>query len=259
MIYNKHFFIGLALVLGGLGIAAFWVVQSGIGPQISFTESFAGKNNCTQLVCREKEGCAMDDNNQPMFVFNETLFYKGPAQFTGDLDDDQPYPISAFTEAGFEPSFARCPKPKYCPFGEGGPSDNPIGARIWADFCLSSQYATPTPKPTPKVTKTPKPTATPQHEIIKACTGYKCWWNVYKTIKALGTPEDPVFVDETATMNLFLVNMDDAAFLSFIEKRPHEPSSPPPQQGSTEARICFMTPTGNPPPKDYKMECVPPL
>ncbi len=222
MIYDKNFFTGLALVVGGLvlGGVALSFSLGGV-PDIAFDASFSessasGSTACVQATCLNKE-CkvlAFDPMNpwppkKPIAVKGQSLYYILPDGVDGYKDGvggkHQIPPLDTLMGAAFKLENTTCSDT--CRAGKkvhNFPDKSSI--KSYEDsFCQESgKKATPTPTPT--TSTSPKP----GNKVIFACKSYKCWYNAFKDPKLpLATPDDPVFVDDTAVYNMFRVMIDD--------------------------------------------------
>lgn len=251
MIYDKYFFTGLALVVGGV-VAGGMVLSFSLGgaPNISFDASFSESSAsggdtipCVVMTC--KPGAKAKDCGYTIgvkgFGKHSTIAPKGgEIVFTGDLGKGEGSAARDFEDWGFDFRETTCNKSAVdtCKAYQ-----LPILAAKYKNNVCTPNDSLEAKKQTPP--PTPKPGAKIDYEKLFACTAYKCWRKAWTDPRLpLGTPDDPFFVDDTATMNLILVSADNgsAGFFQFLERRAKTGSA-----GST--KICFTI--QNPPPPGH--------
>ena len=154
MVFNKYFFIGLALVLVGVSISGILIAQNGIVPKVSLLETFAGGGGktrvsepcliltCTDKFCDYKFGPVVGGKTSRtglLAIKGDNFYFKN----TGITKVKSIYenPVLAELESlGFDIDVGRCKKktPSCQPLFSNSPYTNASDlGPAWFDFFSS--------------------------------------------------------------------------------------------------------------------------
>ncbi|OGN29815.1 MAG: hypothetical protein A3A33_00805 [Candidatus Yanofskybacteria bacterium RIFCSPLOWO2_01_FULL_49_25] len=238
MIYDKTFFMGLAIVAGGLvlGGGALSLGLSTGGQSISldagFNESDAGllTFKCTNFTCADKKGCFYGGE----YIASQGDKYRYGSAGKKHLNQDQA--MKDFLKGlGFTAEDTNCDKladklkcnPANRKVSDGDGQTNKQLKEEFRTRASDGDMCFVKAKDDVKLTPTPTPTPTPGAKLpekelkaIFACKTYKCWYKTWTDPRLpLMTPDDPVFVNDNDLWGMIIAGTDSNAFEYFVERR----------------------------------------